>query len=45
VDEMVGDIELWTHTHAEPQWFHIWKEGEEWRADGMPRYDETFGEP
>ncbi|GAB5561408.1 MAG: hypothetical protein SynsKO_30550 [Synoicihabitans sp.] len=45
VARMVKQLERWTHTYAEPQWFHIWAEGEEWRADGMPRYDETFLEP
>ncbi|MBC3759211.1 sulfatase-like hydrolase/transferase [Hyunsoonleella sp. SJ7] len=32
----------WSKTHVEPQWFHIEKEGEQWRADGMPNFDKTF---
>ncbi len=45
VSRMVSQLERWTSTHTQPRWFHIWEEGEQWRADDMPRYDETFTQP
>ncbi|WP_136482006.1 sulfatase-like hydrolase/transferase [Cognatitamlana onchidii] len=32
----------WSETHVEPRWFHIEKEGEQWRADEMPNFEATF---
>lgn len=39
---MIAELETWSRTHTEPQWFHIRQEGAEWRAAEMPRYHETF---
>lgn len=43
VKSMVTQLEQWSRSHTEPQWFHIREEGERWYADEMPRYDEIFG--
>lgn len=40
--ELVKEGEDWGKTHKQPEWFHIRKEGEQWRADNMPRFNETF---
>lgn len=42
VSAMVAELEQWSLTHTKPRWFHIREEGEQWRADDMPRYEETF---
>ncbi|WP_282135520.1 sulfatase-like hydrolase/transferase [Seonamhaeicola maritimus] len=45
LNELVSESKEWSATHVEPQWFHIEKEGEQWRADNMPNFDKTFQLP
>lgn len=40
--ELVEEGEVWSWQHAEPKWFHIHKEGFDWREKSMPRFHETF---
>ncbi|BCO19672.1 N-acetylgalactosamine-6-sulfatase [Alteromonas sp. KC3] len=40
--DMVKDAGHWAWSNKPPQWFHIHKEGDEWRSEDMPRYGETF---
>lgn len=40
--ELVKEGAQWSKGHVQPLWFHIEKEGAEWRADKMPRFNETF---
>ncbi|EWH09569.1 sulfatase [Catenovulum agarivorans DS-2] len=40
--ELVEDGEIWSWQHAKPKWFHIHKEGFDWREKSMPRFHETF---
>ncbi|MER2490796.1 sulfatase family protein [Catenovulum sediminis] len=40
--ELVEEGEIWSWQHAEPKWFHIPKEGFDWRELSMPRFHETF---
>jgi arylsulfatase A-like enzyme len=42
VRELVTSMSTWSWSHTEPKWFHIHKEGYEWRKENMPRFDETF---
>ncbi|WP_077341837.1 sulfatase-like hydrolase/transferase [Pseudocolwellia agarivorans] len=42
VRELVTSLSTWSWTHADPKWFHIHKEGYEWREKSMPRFHETF---
>lgn len=42
LQDMVSDMAYWSWTNAPPEWFHIHKEGDDWRSDNMPRYGETF---
>ena len=39
---MVREMERWSWDNAEPRWFHIPREGVEWREHAMPRFHETF---
>ncbi len=39
---MVREMEKWSWDNAEPGWFHIPREGVEWREHAMPRFHETF---
>jgi arylsulfatase A-like enzyme len=40
--DMVKDAGHWAWSNKAPQWFHIHKEGDDWRSEDMPRYGETF---
>lgn len=40
--DLVDDANTWSWTHVQPGWFHIQKEGFEWRENSMPRFHETF---
>ncbi len=42
LQDMITDVADWSWSNIEPQWFHIHKEGDDWRQDDMPRYSETF---
>lgn len=42
VREMVAEMEVWTWSNTQPQWFHIQEEGVLWREHAMPRFHETF---
>ncbi|TNJ42409.1 sulfatase-like hydrolase/transferase [Tamlana fucoidanivorans] len=42
VKELVGEGEVWSRFHVQPLWWHDVKTGEEWKADGMPKFDKTF---
>ncbi|MGJ8679469.1 sulfatase-like hydrolase/transferase [Paraglaciecola sp.] len=42
VREMVAEMEVWSWSNVQPKWFHIHKEGTQWREKAMPRYHETF---
>ncbi len=39
---MVREMERWSWSNAEPGWFHLHREGVEWRTHAMPRFHETF---
>ncbi|MDO6641880.1 sulfatase-like hydrolase/transferase [Shewanella sp. 5_MG-2023] len=43
--EMLAEMEAWSWTHTQPRWFHIHKEGFEWREASMPRFHESFPPP
>ncbi|TRX58182.1 sulfatase-like hydrolase/transferase [Thalassomonas sp. M1454] len=43
--EMVAEMEIWSWSNTQPLWFHIQKEGFEWREKSMPRFHETFALP
>ena len=40
--KMISDVEEWSTTHTEPRFFYTQEEGDQWVADEMPRYHETF---
>ncbi|MDP2537124.1 sulfatase-like hydrolase/transferase [Alteromonas stellipolaris] len=40
--DMVKDAGHWAWSNKPPRWFHIHREGDEWRSADMPRYGETF---
>ena len=40
--EMVEKAAQWSETHHEPLWFHAAFEGNDWYADKMPHFEETF---
>lgn len=40
--DMVKDAGHWAWSNQPPKWFHIHKEGDEWRDANMPRFGETF---
>lgn len=40
--DLVDEANTWSWTHEQPRWFHIQKEGFEWREKSMPRFHETF---
>ncbi|MDB4474058.1 sulfatase-like hydrolase/transferase [Opitutaceae bacterium] len=42
VREMVVEMQQWSQSHTEPEWFYTWEEGQQWQADNMPRFEETF---
>ncbi len=42
LQEMIANFEVWSWTNVEPLFFHDQKAGYEWRANGMPRFHETF---
>ena len=42
VRDMVTEMEQWSRSHTQPEWFYVWEEGQQWQADNMPRFDETF---
>lgn len=42
LQDMVFEIERWSRTHTEPEWFYTMEEGESWEEAGMPKYEETF---
>lgn len=42
IESMVSQVEKWSHSHTQPKWFYIREESENWKADKMPRYEETF---
>ncbi len=43
--DLVADMDAWSWSHEHPRWFHIQKEGFDWREDNMPRFHETFELP
>ncbi len=42
MQSMVLQIEKWSKTHTEPEWFYVMEEAEKWVELEMPRYEETF---
>jgi arylsulfatase A-like enzyme len=42
LEDMVNDMSKWSWSNTEPEWFHIHKEGDDWRDHNMPRHGETF---
>lgn len=40
--KMVTDVQKWSEIHIQPKWWHDEKTGEEWKADGMLHFDNTF---
>ncbi|WP_448248450.1 sulfatase-like hydrolase/transferase [Thalassotalea agariperforans] len=42
VREMVAAMDIWAWGHTEPLWFHIHKEGFDWREHSMPRFHQDF---
>jgi len=42
VQEMVAEMEAWSRPHPPPEWFYTLEEGQQWEADTMPHFDETF---
>ncbi|RME71110.1 MAG: sulfatase [Verrucomicrobia bacterium] len=42
LDSLVKAEGAWAENLPQPLWFHTLEEGEQWRADAMPHYAETF---
>ena len=42
VRDMVAEMEAWSHSHTQPDWFYTLEEGQQWQADKMPHFDKTF---
>lgn len=42
MQSLIREIERWSRTHTEPEWFYTLEEGEKWEEKAMPRYEETF---
>ncbi|WP_017446827.1 sulfatase [Gayadomonas joobiniege] len=42
LSQLKEEAEIWAWQHAEPKWFHIHREGFQWREKAMPRFHETF---
>lgn len=42
VREMIAEMDVWSWSNTQPLWFHIHKEGVDWREHFMPRFHETF---
>ncbi len=40
--KLVEDAKVWSKSHIQPRWWHNEKTGEEWKADGMPHFDQAF---
>ena len=40
--DMVAETEKWAWSHKAPLWFHKHEEGDLWRRDAMPHFDEVF---
>ena len=40
--DLVKDAEVWSKSHIQPLWWHDVKTGKKWKADNMPKFDETF---
>ena len=42
LQSMISEVEQWSHSHTELCWFYTREEGEQWKLNAMPRYEETF---
>ncbi|UXX79385.1 sulfatase-like hydrolase/transferase [Reichenbachiella carrageenanivorans] len=45
MDTLIAETKKWSDSHVEPLWFHAQAASDSWTANGMPRFDYTFGEP
>ncbi|MGK0238386.1 MAG: arylsulfatase B [Candidatus Pelagisphaera sp.] len=42
MQSMITEIEQWSQSHTEPEWFYVQEEADRWEELDMPRYGETF---
>ena len=40
--ELVSGAETWSRSHTQPRWFDNLQAETQWKATGMPNYDQTF---